>query len=165
MAVRGHKGGFEEEMIRFQLEHLRFASLEVRQGAIDCLAEGLLKDLDRICVTRGVITQCVLFGPQTIRKNVILAMFKEKLRMGPKYYNIFVHYYPNYPTRIFLLTRFLHSHKFVLFPFLSLSAITLKFPRRIPMAIEMIEQRISPEDQKTFCGECPFRWCHHYWAI
>ena len=155
-------GGFKEEMIRFQLEHLRFASLEVCQGAIDCLAEGLFEDPERIWVTRGVITQCIFFGPQTIRKNVILAMFKEKLRMGPKYYNIFVPYYPNYPTCIFLLTRFLPSHKFVLFPFLSLRAITLKFPRRIPMAIEMIKRRIPPEDQKTFCGECPFRWCHHY---
>ena len=162
MAMMRRNGGFEEEMVNFQLERLKFASLEVYQGAIDCLAEGLFKDPDQMWVTRGLITQCVLFGPQTIRKNVLLAMFREKLDMGPKYYNIFVPYYPNYPSCIFCLAQFLPSNKFVLFPFLSLRAITLKFPRKSLMAREMIEQRIPPEDQKTFCNECPFRWCHHY---
>ena len=63
--IRCHDGS-EKEMIRFLMEHLKFTSLEVCQGAINRLAEVLFEDLDQIWVTRGVITQCVLFGPQTI---------------------------------------------------------------------------------------------------
>ena len=162
MAVAQLDDDHAEEMVKFQLEHLRFASLDVRQMAIDRLIDGLFEDRDQVWVTRGVITQCILFRPQTIWKNVILTMFKEKLRMGPKYYNFFVPFYPNYPGRIFCLTRFLPSSKFVLFPYLSLCALTLKFPKLIPMAQAMVERRISIWEQESFCNQCKLRWCPHY---
>ena len=56
MANIRRNDGFEKEMIRFLMEHLKFASLEVCQGAINHLAEVLFEDLDQIWVTRGVIT-------------------------------------------------------------------------------------------------------------
>ena len=79
----------EKEMVALQMDHLSQTNLEVRQVVIEHLTQELFGEeaSERVWHTQGQVTQCILFGAQTIRKNVILAMFKERLGMGPKYYH------------------------------------------------------------------------------
>ena len=79
---------FVEYMFQFQMEHLKQASLEVRQSTVDRLSKALFDDGmgDREWPTRREITRCVLIGERRIRKNAILCMVEEQLGLGPKYY-------------------------------------------------------------------------------
>ena len=79
---------FVEDMFQFQMEHLKQASLEVRQSIVDRLAKALFDDGmgDQEWPTKREIARCVLFGEHRIWKNAILCMVKEKLGLGPKYY-------------------------------------------------------------------------------
>ena len=81
---------FEEQIIMFQMDHLRLANLEVCQLAIDCLEKALFGDgyEDKKWSTNWEVTRCRLFGICQMKKSVILCMLKEHLGLGPKYYQI-----------------------------------------------------------------------------
>ena len=70
---------FEEQMIQLQTDHLRLASLDVYQLAIDCLAKAMFDDglEDRQWSTNREVTTYRLFGACQMKKSVILCMFKE----------------------------------------------------------------------------------------
>ena len=70
---------FEEEMILFQMGHLRQASLVVCQSVVSRLAKTLFDNRlkDEEWSTKGNVANCGLFGERQLRNNVILFMFKE----------------------------------------------------------------------------------------
>ena len=79
---------YEKKMIQLQLDHLSQKSLEVYQVAIDCLIEGLFgkKDSDqwdKIWSIHGLVVCCNIFGPLTIRKNVIWPCLRNGLEWDP----------------------------------------------------------------------------------
>ena len=59
---------FVEDVFQFEMEHLKQASLEVRQSTVDRLAKALFDDGmgDREWPTKQEITRCVLFGEHRI---------------------------------------------------------------------------------------------------
>ena len=59
---------FVEDMLQFQMEHLKQATLEVRQSTVYRLAKALFNDGmgDREWPTKREITRCVLFGERRI---------------------------------------------------------------------------------------------------
>ena len=97
------------------MEHLKQASLEVRQSTVDRLAKALFDDGmgDREWPTKQEITRCVLFGERRIWKNAILCMVKEQLGLGPKYYQFIATMDIHAMARIQCLIRMLPHEKFV----------------------------------------------------
>ena len=79
------------------MHHLRLATLEFFQSAIDRLAKALFDDglEDKHWSTNQEVTRCKLFGACQMKKNVILCMFKEQLGLGPNYYQIIALIEPN----------------------------------------------------------------------
>ena len=80
--------GSTERMIQFLLDHLNQTDLEIRQATIDWLVKSLFGNRlsnarRKLWTTNGSITQCTLYGKQSLRKNVIIAMFKERIGLGP----------------------------------------------------------------------------------
>ena len=68
-------------------------------------------------MTRRRITQVELYTEELVMKNVKVAMFKEKLGLGPKYYYInLLAPLPTYYSRLVFLTGLLPSEKFIISP-------------------------------------------------
>ena len=97
------------------MEHLKQASLEVRQSTVDQLAKALFNDGmgDREWPTKWEITRCVLFRKRRIQKNAILCMVKEQLGLGPKYYQFIAAMDIHAMAHIQCLIRMLPHEKFV----------------------------------------------------
>ena len=107
---------FKEEMILFQMGHLRQASLVVCQSTVSHLEKALFDDglEDKEWRIKGNVANCGLFGEHQLRKNVILFMFKEKLGLGPNYYQLLTAIEPYGRSHIQCLLRMLPHEKMVL---------------------------------------------------
>ena len=140
------------------MEHLKQASLEVRQSTADRLSKALFDDGmgDREWPTRREITRCVLIGERQIRKNAILCMVKEQLGLGPKYYQFIAVMDIFAMARIQCLIRMLPHEKFV--PELDTIRIPLRRQPAFPSQAEKIQaiarREIPLEELADYCSFC-----------
>ena len=141
---------FKEEMILFQMDHLRQASLAVCQLAVSRLAKALFDDglKDKEWHTKGNVANCGLFGERRLRKNVILFMFKEQLGLGPNYYQLLTAIEPYGRSRIQCLLRMLPHKKTVLCLYSMRFALYKAplFPNQAEKVQEVIDERIPPKE-------------------
>ena len=113
----------EDEMNVFAIEYLSQASLAVCKATIRRITTSLFP-VDSsggaprgLWLTRRRITQVELYTEELVMKNVKVAMFKEKLGLGPKFYYInLLAPLPTYYSRLFCLTGLLPSEKFIISP-------------------------------------------------
>ena len=77
--------------------------------------------------------QCTLYGKQSLRKNVTIAMFKERIGMGPDYYKVITYMLPLFINRFYYLLRMIPAKKIVLYPKMPAPLICnqLTFPDQI----------------------------------
>ena len=80
-----------EETIQVLLDHLSQIDLVIRQAAVNWLTKNLFGNWHshgrrKLWTIKGSIIQCTLYGKQSLCKNVIIAMFKERIGLGPDYY-------------------------------------------------------------------------------
>ena len=107
--------------------------------------------------TQSSITQCTLYGKQSLQKNVIVAMFKERLGMGPNYYEVMTYMLPPFINKFYCLLRMIPFEKIVLYPKRSALLICnhLTFPNKI-LTICRITARTIPNEELlgyfTLCG-------------
>ena len=138
------------------MEHLKQASLEVRQWAVHRLAKALFDDGmgDQEWPTKWEITRCVLFGERQIWKNAILCMVKEQLGLGPKYYQIITAMDIFAMSRIQYLIRMLSHEKFV--PKLDILRSPLRrqlaFPSQAKKIQAISNREIPLEELPNYCS-------------
>ena len=151
-----------DEMISFAMEHLEHVDLKVCMEIVGRLAI-LLFPQDRhhqkwMWQTRDEVTRVTLWGRKHIRDNVILAMTKEKLGLGPKYYWIMGTQASFCSNRLFYVSSVLPWKKFCIEP---PGVTTLKGPflneSRREMAMEMMRNKIPPQEMPSTC--CAHSWC------
>lgn len=164
-----------EDIIQFMIEHLQNASLEVRLAAVDRAARMyfpeepglyLFKDMWE---THGNITWVSLRNNSPIGINANLAMMKEKLNLGPKYYWIISKQMPGlyFYNRLFCLMRMLPREKFCFMPKreISPSGLFLSIPGQREVAETLFKQRIPLSERPHECPRCHlssnvhFIWC------
>ena len=110
-----------ERMIQFLLDHLNQTDLEIRRAIVDWLVKSLfgnwLSNAQRkLWTIDGSITQCTLYGKQSLRKNIIIAMFKERIGLGPDYYEVMIYMLPPFINCFYCLLRTIPPEKIVLYP-------------------------------------------------
>src|SRR5262249_2930768 len=113
-------------------------------------------------VTKGDITQIKLLGEERLRNNVVVAMYKERLGLGPKHYYVEISAGSTSDhNRLFCLTKFLPQEKFIIagnrVP--SLSGLFDMQPKRKAMAIDILSRKVSTEELPFRCHVCHDRWC------
>ena len=82
------------------------------------------------------ITRVTLWGRDHFRNNIRLAMVKEALGLGPRYYGILRTSHPGFSERLFLLAQFLPHQKFYLYPHFGL-------PPRVLSIFQPILERLA----------------------
>ena len=157
-----------ERMIQFLLDHLSQTNLEICQATVDWLIKSLFgKRLSngqrKLWTTDGSITQCTLYGKQSLRKNVIIAMFKERIGLGPDYYEVMTYMLPPFINRFYCLLRMIPPEKIVLYPKRPAPLICnrLTFPDQISTIQKISVRTIPDEDRPGFCRLCGMFWCKH----
>ena len=155
-----------EEMIAFAMEHLEHADLKVRKETVERLAIKLFPKYrhrqEWMWQSRDNITRVTLWGQEHVRDNTILAMVKEKLGLGPKYYWIVGSRTLFFSDRLFYISSVLPWNKFCIKP---QGLTTLQGPflneSRKEMATEILKNRIPPQDMPHTCfgGTHPWYYC------
>ena len=110
-----------KETIQLLLDHLNQANLEICQAIVERLTKSLFGDQNsreqgKFWTTQGFVTQCTLYGNQSLQKNVIMAMFKERIGLGLDYYEVMTYMLPPFIKRFFCLLRMIPPKKIVLYP-------------------------------------------------
>lgn len=141
-----------EDIIQFMIEHLQNASLEVRLTVFDQAArmyfpeEPGLHLFEDMWVTHGDITSVSLRNNSPIGINANLAMMKEKLNLGPKYYWTIMRHIPGpfIYNRLFGLMRMLPREKFSFMPKREIppGGLFLSIPRQREADETLFKQRI-----------------------
>ena len=154
-------------MIQLLLDHFNQTSLEIRQATIDWLIKILFGDRHsngrrKLWTTKGSITQCTLYGKQSLCKNVIIAMFKERIGLGPNYYKVMTYMLPPFINRFYCLLRMIPPEKIVLYPKRPAPLICncLTFPGQIS-TIQISTRTILDKDCPRYCKLCKMFWCKH----
>ena len=160
--------GSTERMIQFLLDHLNQIDLEICQAIVDWLVKSLfgnpLSNAKRkLWTTDGSITQCTLYGKQSLRKNVIIAMFKERIGLGPDYYEVMTYMLPPFINRFYCLLRMIPPEKIVLYPKRPAPLICnrLTFPDQISTIQKISIRTIPDKDRLGFCRLFGMFWCKH----
>ena len=111
----------------------------------------------------GSITQCTLYGKQSLHKNVIIAMFKERISLGPDYYEAMTYMLPPFINWFYCLLRMIPFEKIVLYPKRPVPLICnqLTFPGQISTIQKISVRTIPNKDCLGFCRLCGMFWCKH----
>ena len=109
------------------------------------------------------VVRVTLWGRDHFRNNVRLAMVREAMGLGPRYYCIIRTLYPAFSERVFLLLQFLPHQKMYLYPHFGLP---LRGPfNQSPHTREIgnaITQCIIPnEERPNMCPACNSCLCNH----
>ena len=112
---------------------------------------------------QGSITQCTLYGKQSFWKNVIIAMFKERIGLGPDYYKVMTYMLPPFINRFFSLLRMIPPEKIVLYPKRTTPLICncLTFLGQSSTIRRISTRTIPDEDRLGYCKLCKIFWCKH----
>ena len=162
----GESATIVDEMISFAMEHLQHANLKVCEETVERLANLLFPKYrhhqEWMWQTRHNITRVTLWGKELVQDNTILAMIKEKLGLGPKYYWIVGSRASFFSDRLFYLSSILPWKKFCIRPE---GLITLQGPflseSREEMTMEIVGNQIPPQEMprtgwyyypSAFCG-------------
>ena len=155
-------------MIQFLLDHLSQIDLEICWAFVNWLTESLFGNQHspkqrKLWKIDGSITQCTLYEKQALCKNVIISMFKERIGLGPDYYEVMTYMLPPFINCFYCLLRMIPPKKIVLYPKRAASLICnhLTFSRKI-LTIRGISARTIPdEDRPGYCKLCQMFWCKH----
>ena len=106
--------------------------------------------------TRDKVTQVGLWGDENLKNNLMVAMFKEKLGLGPNHYQIVRTMAKRFEKKLFCITRLLPWEKFCLMPSanLPLGGPFLRSEAGRRIAIAIYEKRISYTQQSKVCERC-----------
>ena len=150
-------------------DHLSQTSLEIWQATIDWLIKSLFRNQHsngqrKLWTFEGSITQCTLYGKQSLCKNVIIAMFKERIGLGPDYYKVMTYMLlPFFINRFYCLLRIIPLEKIVLYPkrLVPLICNHLTFPRQISRIRRILTRTIPNKDWPSYCKLWKMFWCKH----
>ena len=109
-----------EGMIQFLLDHLNQINLEIRRAIVNRLIESLfgnwhILEQRKLWTIEESVTQCTLYGKQALCKNVIIAMFKERIGLGPDYYKVMTYMLPPFINWFYCILRIIPPKKIVLY--------------------------------------------------
>ena len=160
--------GSIEKMIPFLLDHLNQTNLGICQATIDWLVESLFGNRlsnarRKLWTTDGTITQCTLYGKQSMCKNVIIAMFKERIGLGLDYYKVMTYMLPPFINHFYCLLRMIPPEKIVLYPKRPAPLICnqLTFPNQISTIQKISVRTIPDKNRPGFCRLCGMFWYKH----
>ena len=113
--------GLTKEIIQLLFDHLNQSNLKIHQAIVEQLTKILFgnqnsREQRKLWTTQGSITQCTLYGKQSLQKNVIIAMFKERIGLGHGYYEVMTYMLSPFINQFFCLLRMIPSEKIVLYP-------------------------------------------------
>lgn len=155
----------EDHMLSIVMNHLQSTSLHVRLATVErfthCVfPEGpFISKRYNMWPTWGCITRIGFWGEKHVSKNVKVAMLKEKLGLGPKYYWIVRLESPRFASRIFWLMRMLPREKFCVVPGGALLGGPFKSPRWYPTAVQIQKRNIPHKLWPPKCKRCSALWC------
>ena len=121
-----------------------------RQGSTGAQVKWVLKD---------PITRVTVWGHKHFLNNLRLAMVKESLGVGPKYYCIIRSTAENFAQKVFLMTRYLPHQKFTIRPYGPPLEGPFLRPERRLMGQAMCNRRTPQGDIPPFCPRCYAWWC------
>ena len=160
--------GLAKEIIQLLLDHLNQANLKICQATIEWLTKSLFgnqnsREQRKLGTTQGSITQCTLYGKQSLWKNVIIAMFKERIGLGFDYYKVMAYMLLPFINQIFCLLRMIPPKKIVLYPKRPTPLIFnyLTFPLQISTIRRISARTILEKDCPGYCKLCKLFWCKH----
>ena len=109
------------------------------------------------------ITRVTPWGRDHFRNNIRLAMVKEALGLGPRFYCILRTSHPGFSQRLLLLAQFLPHQKFYLYPHFGLPPRgPFNFSAHTREVSAAISQRILPtEERPNMCPACDSCFCDH----
>ena len=116
-----------------------------------------------VWTTKGSITQCTLYGKQSLCKNVIISMFKERISLGLDYYKVMTYMLSPFINRFYYLLRMIPPEKIVLYPkrLAPLICSRLTFPDQISTIQKISIRTIPDEDCLGYYKLCKMFWCKH----
>lgn len=150
------------------LPHLLQASEAVREGFINRYKDLLfpqqgISTLQNPWRTYRGITRVTMWGREHFRNNIRLAMVKEALGLGPRFYWIERALMHGFSERLFLLAQFIPYRKMYLAPHFGLS-LTGPFNASIQtreVGFTISQQLIPMDERPPICPVCPFGLCDH----
>ena len=155
-------------MIQFLLDHLSQTDLEICRATVNRITKSLFGNWHspkqrRLWTNDGSITQCTIYGKQALCKNVIIAMFKERIGLGLDYYEGMTYMLPPFINNFYCLLRMIPPKKIVLYPKRvgPLICNHLTFPRQILTICGISARTILDKDCLGYCKICQTFWCKH----
>ena len=156
-----------EQIEELAMEHLATASLAIRTATVEKVVDTFFSigtstgGLEHLWVTRRNITRIILEDGEFLKNNVVVAMYKERLGLGPKYYYVEVSGRTRDHNRLFCLTKFLPQEKFIIVGHQvpCLKGLFDMQPKGKAMAIDVLSRRIPVEELPSRCRVCHDRWC------
>lgn len=107
------------------------------------------------------ITRVTLWGREHFCNNVRLAMVKEALGLGPRWYCVMHTFDPIFSGRVFLLVHFLPHPKICVYPFFGITLGGNPYFLHYDLR-ETIPRRVIPVNERpTMCSVCASCFCDH----
>ena len=157
-----------EGMIQFLIDHLSQIDLEIRRAIENWRTKSLFGNCHspeqrKLWTTDESITQCTLYGKQALCKNVIIAMFKERIGLGPDYNEVMTCMLPPFINCFYYLLRMIPPQNILLYPWRAAPLICnhLTFPRQILTICGISARTIPDKDHPGYCKLCQIFWCKH----